>query len=417
MTVRVVIVHPADLAAPRPSGIRSFLRTFIRLAPTDFQLDHVGIAADPSVPLNTWREADVDGRAIRAMSLIHHDESARRARVPLSLMFSVALWRVRARLALDQAAIVQFHRPGTSLPLLSQECAKLSVLHLTSGDLVSPSSESRWRRLGPLLRAVEQFSLRRMDRIFVVNPIAAATYRARYPALAARIGYLPNWYDHQVFRPPTTGERAAARSELAGLLDAQLPARILLFAGRLDRQKRPDILLDALERLDREDVHVALVGEGALRPLVAGRLARWTARTHVRLLGYRDSQDLARLMRGADALVISSGHETGPTVALEALASGLPVIGTRVGRLPELVAETGAGALAADMSAAALCQAIAEVVDQPPDAYRVAAESAAADYSAARVLDPFFNLHRDLAGRASGAAHRTPGQGRANRRD
>jgi glycosyltransferase involved in cell wall biosynthesis len=122
-------------------------------------------------------------------------------------------------------------------------------------------------------------------------------------------------------------------------------------------------------------------------------------------------------MHGADALVISSGHETGPTVALEALASGLPVIGTRVGRLPELVAETGAGALAADMSAAALCRAIAEALDKGPGAYRVAAESAAADYSAAQVLEPFFKLHRDLAGRASGAAHRTPGRGRAIRRD
>jgi glycosyltransferase involved in cell wall biosynthesis len=398
MTVPVTIVHPADLASPRPSGIASFIRSFVKFAPPDFEIRLVGATRDPAVPLHAWSRVELAGREIEVLPLVRVDDSVARARVPISLRFTLALWRTRATLRLD-GSVLQFHRPATALPLLRAGAGRIQVLHLTSADLLAPHSESRWRRVAGALHVSESATLPSMDRVIVVNEAGADAYRRRYPRLAPRIEFLGNWYDDAVFHVLAPSGREAARQEMAELLGAAPGDRLLLFAGRLDRQKRPDLLLDAFARLGRRDVRLAIVGDGQLRDRIAARLRDEPLGAMVRLFGYREPGALARLMNGSDALVISSGHETGPTVALEALACGLPVVSTRVGRLPTLLADGRAGLLADGPGADALARALAAFLEQPRDAMNEAAASAAQPHAASRALVPFYALHRRLVAR------------------
>ncbi|KAA8921505.1 glycosyltransferase family 4 protein [Xanthomonas sacchari] len=114
------------------------------------------------------------------------------------------------------------------------------------------------------------------------------------------------------------------------------PARLLHVAS-LNPVKDQTTLLRALAALARAgvDFRIDLVGvdtlDGAMQRLVAtlGLSAR------VRFLGFKTQRDLRPLVEAADLLVLSSQHEAGPLVLLEAAVAGVPTVGTAVGHLQE----------------------------------------------------------------------------------
>ena len=124
---------------------------------------------------------------------------------------------------------------------------------------------------------------------------------------------IPNARDTTAFSPPTTGRDSNT-------------APCLLFVGHLSDSKRPDMFLQALEKLMEEgyDFSGVMVGDGPLLQSLRPRAED----IGVRMLGRRD--DVARLMAEADVLVFTSlaGHEGLPGVLIEAGLTGLPVVGT-----------------------------------------------------------------------------------------
>jgi len=157
-----------------------------------------------------------------------------------------------------------------------------------------------------------------------------------------RVGFRPqawaltvNGCDTTVFHPDVDA-RAAVRTQL-GARDGDVVAIVV---GRDHHDKGLDVLLTALEQhahlepLDTSTLHVVLVGTGTEH---VGTSLRSPAVLH--RLGERD--DVARLLRGADLLVLPSRTEGTPNVVLEAMATGLPCVVTDVGDCRELVADTG----------------------------------------------------------------------------
>jgi glycosyltransferase involved in cell wall biosynthesis len=398
VTVRVTVVLPADPERLQLGGISSFVRGFTKFAPADFDLGLVGISSgEEPRPVGHWSEVELEGRALRFLPVTRR-ATTERGLIPLALSFTAALRRQRRLLAADRS-ILQFHRPATAQPLLALPQRKVRIVHLTTDQLRSGGSESRWRLLGPLLNRMEARSFAAMDRIYVVNRAATDAYRERYSGLAERIAFVPNWVDDTIFRPQPEDRRRKLRADLLGRHGFPHSARVVLFAGRLERQKDPDLLIEAFASLRRLDPSVALLiaGAGGLKAATERRIAELGIGDAARLLDPVPRTELAELMNAVDCLLITSAFETGPTVAYEALACGLPVVATAVGQIPELVRNGSNGEVITDRDPRRLADALQRVLRRPADELRAASAAAAEPFRASTVLADVYEDHRRLA--------------------
>jgi glycosyltransferase involved in cell wall biosynthesis len=106
-----------------------------------------------------------------------------------------------------------------------------------------------------------------------------------------------------------------------------------LFVGRLSAEKGVALMLDAWAR--RPVGTLRIVGDGPLRPLVESR-------SDVVFLGPQNQEGVRAAMRDSAVLLVpSTWHDVLPTVILEALAAGRPVLGTDLGGIPYLIGDAG----------------------------------------------------------------------------
>lgn len=167
-------------------------------------------------------------------------------------------------------------------------------------------------------------------RVIAVGERTATVRRALLPG--ATIEVLPNAVAPS--EPLDDGERLDLRASLMSDPDRWL----LVAVGRLTGQKAHDDLIRAFDivRGRRDDVELLILGRGDdeldLRRLVDDL----DLADHVRLAGSR--ADVRRILRAADAFVMSSRWEGLPVALLEAMEAGLPVASTDVGDIPEVLA-------------------------------------------------------------------------------
>ncbi|HEX3476554.1 MAG TPA: N-acetyl-alpha-D-glucosaminyl L-malate synthase BshA [Kofleriaceae bacterium] len=154
-----------------------------------------------------------------------------------------------------------------------------------------------------------------------------------------RIEVIANFVDLERFRPPPRRERV----QLDALFGAVSLAPVLFHVSNFRPIKRPLDLVETLARIRRTvPARLVLIGDGPERAAVEDRVQALGLSDAVRSLGRR--RDFAGLLRHADGFLLTSESESFGVAALEALASGVPVFGYRVGGVPEVVAE-GTGAL------------------------------------------------------------------------
>src|SRR5262249_47274612 len=132
---------------------------------------------------------------------------------------------------------------------------------------------------------------------------------------------------------PLAAQRSAVRAEL-GLQSGELA---ILTIANYRRQKAYPDLFEAARRLRDAAVNarVFAVGHGPLEAEVKALHAQLGLAGFVELLGYRE--DAMRIASGCDIFVLASCHEGYPLAVMEAMASGLPVVATNVGGVPEAV--------------------------------------------------------------------------------
>jgi glycosyltransferase involved in cell wall biosynthesis len=174
-----------------------------------------------------------------------------------------------------------------------------------------------------------------------------------------------------VVAPPlarTTRSREAVRADLGAQGHA-----IVLAVGRLQAQKRLDVLVDAAARWAGSDDAplVVIAGDGPDLPALRGQIARTGA--PVSLLGART--DIADLLSAADVVALPSSWEARSLVAQEALRSGVPLVTTAVGGLRELVGDAALVVPVGDP--VALCAALDRVLAEPGLAAELAAKGRA----------------------------------------
>lgn len=140
------------------------------------------------------------------------------------------------------------------------------------------------------------------------------------------------------------------------------PLRVL-FVGRLVPEKGPALLVEAVRALvaDSHDVELVLVGAGALQPALRAQVDRGGLQARVRLLGAVGQDDLPELYAWADVFCLPSFAEGVPVVLMEAMATELPVVTTRIAGIPELVEDGVDGRLVTPGRSDELAAALLEV--------------------------------------------------------
>lgn len=219
----------------------------------------------------------------------------------------------------------------------------------------------------------------RFDRVLAPSRVMAE----KLEALGVRRVYVqPLGVDVEQFHPRLRDP--GIRAEL-GLGDG---VRLLIFAGRGSREKHIPQLLSTMQLLGAQ-YHLLLVG------------SHMPVRTpgNVTVLDHFVPQtELARLMASSDVLLHAGDQETFGLVVLEAMASGLPVVGVRAGAVAELVAP-GTGLLAPPGCADAMAATVrALFADGGPEMGRLARRHVENNYAWERVLPSLLGHYRELSG-------------------
>lgn len=280
--------------------------------------------------------------------------STRSMRLAADLRAAVELWRV---LRDERPDVLHTHnpKPGIYGRILGRLSGVPLVVHTTHGLYATP--EDRFRKRA-VVYALEAAAARCSDVELVQNPEDLELMRRLRIAPRRKLRLLGNGVDLERFAPATTGRRAAIRAEL-GLAEDDV---VVGSVARLVAEKGIPELVEAVAALG-PPFRLLLVGPhdpekaDALDPAV---LSRAEAAGAV-VTGHRD--DVDRLYSAMDLFCLASHREGFPRAAMEAAASGLPVVATDIRGCRQVVSPGVTGALVPVRDPGALAAALAALAD------------------------------------------------------
>lgn len=217
------------------------------------------------------------------------------------------------------------------------------------------------------------------DRFLAISEAMARNYRAA-GLPEERLSVVPNGVDVGRFRQGQPGERAACCRELG--LDPAL--RWIAFVGFFSRDKNPDLLLDAwlaMAPAQREGSGLVFAGATESKyhevdPRIAQRMRALAISRGVseRVCFAGELPGVERVYRAAEVLAMPSTREAFGMVLVEAMASGLPVVATRIPGVTDTIVEDGVtGLLVPPRDSGALARALERVLADRPWAGAVGA--------------------------------------------
>lgn len=301
-------------------------------------------AVDPSVPISSGvtsyvlslaRRLAVEGQAVTLMGFGQHDADAdgfeflpvaTSVRNSFEFMLRVASFLRHRK---DLQGIVHAQRPDDLVPFhfLANRLPKVLTLH---GDHGIHVAAKRGKLAGSAYRLAESYSIARTQAVICVSAGTLECFRERHPDEMSRFHIIPAGIDMDLFH-------IRNKEDARGQLGLELGSKLVAFVGRFEPEKNPIRVIDEFLKLSAEqpDVHLVLVGEGRLRQAMMQRARE--AANRITVSGPLPQEEVAVLLNAADVLVVGSTVEGLPTVAIEALACGTPVVGTSVGVLPEVI--------------------------------------------------------------------------------
>ena len=340
-----------------------------RLAAQDIEVDIFTRATASDLPMSVEAAPGVLVRNIHAGPF----EGLTKAELPGQLcVFAREVLRTEASKPLGHYGVVHSHywlsgqvgalardRWGVPLVHSMHTMAKVKNDALAEGDVPEPSA----RIIG------EEQVVESADMLIANTDTEAKQLINLYDADAARVEVIHPGVDLDVFRPRDRGE-------VRRLLDLPTDAVVLMFAGRIQPLKAPDVLLRAVAVLLERDpalrsrlvvpVVGGLSGSGLDHPEALDQLAEHLGLGDVvRFVPPVSQPRLAAWYAAADLVAVPSYNESFGLVAVEAQASGTPVVAAAVGGLTTVVADGRSGLLLDSHRAEDWAEAMGRVVGDP----------------------------------------------------
>ena len=248
---------------------------------------------------------------------------------------------------------------------------------------------------------LDAWAYRQVDLYVCVSQRQEALYRAT-GSPPERFRLIPNGVDLARFRPAVESERAALRTRF----DLSADAAVVLFVGFFSAEKRPNVLFAAWRRLACPSVLVFVgVTSGPYYEIdssLAREMRDEAERRGVieRVRWVETTTEIEEWYRAADVFVLTSSREGLPNALLEAMATGLPCVASRLPGVTDIVIEHGTNGLLVDVDdVAGFASALDQVLRDPDDARRLGErarktieEGYSIERTAARVYEEYVAL-------------------------
>lgn len=165
-------------------------------------------------------------------------------------------------------------------------------------------------------------------------------------------------------------QTSTSRSRARTMLGVPQDRAVVGAVGRLTYQKAPEDFVAALVAMNRPDVVGVWVGSGPLADRVNGLARAALPRAHIMFVGERS--DVAELLPAFDVFALPSRYEGLPVAIVEAMKSGIPVAGTAVNSVSDVVIPGETGLLVPAGKPRVMARAIRYLLDNPAQAQRMA---------------------------------------------
>lgn len=290
------------------------------------------------------------------------------------------LWALRSHLRRYAYDIVHVHL------FPAQLWAGLAVKNTpAAGKLVTTEHSTSNRRRKKWLRVLDRQIYTPYRQIVCISAAASTSLVQWLPELSGRVTECPNGIDIDEFASATSLDKA----EVFGVPNG---TPIVLSVGRLSPIKDHTTMLRAVSSVP--ELHLAIVGSGSLHDELRSLAQALGILGRVHFLGRR--MDIPQLLKTADIYVQSSLWEGLSIAALEAMASGLPVIASEVPGLADVVADTGLLFPAQNHERLAECLRLLLHDGELRQRLSHAAQERAKQYSIERTRDCYEQLYREM---------------------
>jgi N-acetyl-alpha-D-glucosaminyl L-malate synthase BshA len=203
------------------------------------------------------------------------------------------------------------------------------------------------------------------------------------------IRVIPNFVDTDIFAPNSCKENYLGNGEDV----------VISHISNFRPVKRVHDLVYAMKMVSRKDpgTKLMLIGDGPERISVERLVKRLDLEEYVTLTGFRS--DVANLLKCSDVVVLCSETESAPLTLLEGMSSGLPVVATRVGGIPEIIKDGVNGLLVQSKNPEAIAEKILELNSDPEmrrSLGEAARETVLEKYTAEKIVGQYLETYESV---------------------
>jgi glycosyltransferase involved in cell wall biosynthesis len=371
--LRVIQVSGKNPFAAEPSGTSSYVANLIKIMeekPIDVTLISTEINYDKHVH-GRFEILPITLKKVTSITFL------------LKLMIKAPF------LKFPKDAIIHTHRPDFMIPFIIfwRRNPKVCTLHgIPDIAIKTRKNPIIWR----IYNILERSSLKRTNRLIAVNRATKEYYVKRQPKLKNKIAIIPVGIDLDTFKPI---DKYKMRRKY-GFKEDDF---IILSICRFSIEKGLDLLLQAFKDFQSEipKSRLVLLGKGPEE----NRLKDIIKNEHIENVTFMPPlrhEKIPEIINSADTLALTSSFEGMPTVVLEALACGVPVVSTDVGDVEKVVLNGETGYLIKNRRVDTIKNGFINISKKGREEYGIKCVAMSRKYSLERIVDKIIDVYKEV---------------------